>query len=52
MTRAARRAARESLLEQAARCVSIVNTRFVPRAVKDEAEEIAAELVTAANQTR
>ena len=54
MTRAkARRAAaRESILEQAARSLSIVNTKFVPRPVRDEAEEIAAELISAANATR
>ena len=54
MTRAkARRAAaRESILEQAARSLSIVNTKRVPRAVRDEANEVAAELITAANATR
>jgi hypothetical protein len=48
--RSARRAAaRESILEQAARSLSIVNTKFVPRAARDEANEVAAELITVAN---
>lgn len=54
MTRASTRraAARASILEQAARTLSIVNAKRVPRAVRDEAEEIAASLITAANATR
>jgi len=47
--KARRAAARESILEQAARSLSIVNTKFVPRAVRDEANEVAAELITVAN---
>jgi hypothetical protein len=51
--RSARRAAaREVLLEQAARSLSIVNTKFVPRAARDEANEMVAELITAANAVR
>ncbi len=51
-TAARRAAARDSLLEQAARTLSIVNTKFVPRAVRDEANEVAAELITVANAAR
>lgn len=49
MTRAA---ARDSVLEQAARSLSLANDTRLPRAVRDEAEEIAASLVTAANAAR
>ena len=42
--------ARESALEQAARALSLAKDRRLPRAVRDEAGEIASELVTAANQ--
>lgn len=54
MTRASARraAARESILEQAAHSLSIVNAKRVPRAVRDEASEVAASLITAANATR
>ena len=43
-------AARESALEQASRALSVAKDRRLPRAVRDEAGEIASELVTAANQ--
>jgi hypothetical protein len=42
--------ARELALEQAARSLSIAKDRRLPRAVRDEAGEIACELVTVANQ--
>jgi hypothetical protein len=43
-------AARDSVLEQAARALSVAKDRRLPRHVRDEAGEIASELVTAANQ--
>ena len=46
MTRAA---ARDSVLEQAARSLTLANDTRLPRGVRDEAEEITAELITAAN---
>jgi uncharacterized protein (UPF0147 family) len=46
-----RTAAKDSVLEQAARSLSVANDTRLPRAVRDEAEEIAAELVTVANAT-
>ena len=42
--------AREGALEQAARALSLAKDRRLPRPVRDEAGEIASELVTAANQ--
>jgi hypothetical protein len=42
--------ARDSALEQAARCVSIANDIWTPLNVRDEAEDIAACLVTVANR--
>jgi hypothetical protein len=50
--RAARRAAKASLLDLAARTLSIVNAKRVPGTVRDEAEELAAELVALANGIR
>ena len=44
-----RDAARNSVLEQAARSLSVANDTRLPRAVRDEAEEIAAELLTVVN---
>lgn len=43
-------AARESALEQAARALSLAKDRRLPGPVRDEAGEIASELVSAANQ--
>jgi len=40
---------RDIALEAAARCVSIVNDIWAPLNVRDEAEDIAACLLTAAN---
>lgn len=42
--------ARDSALEQAARALSLAKDRRLPGPVRDEAGEIASELVTAANQ--
>jgi hypothetical protein len=44
-----RDAARGSVLEQAARSLSLAADTRLPRPVRDEAEEIAAELITVAN---
>ena len=43
-------ASRDIALEAAARSLSIANDTRLPRAVRDEAGEIASELVTVANQ--
>jgi uncharacterized protein (UPF0147 family) len=37
------------VLEQAARSLSLANDTRLPRTVRDEAEEIAAELISVAN---
>ena len=42
--------ARDLVLEQSARALSVAKDRRLPRPVRDEAGEIASELVTAANQ--
>jgi len=42
-------AARDGTLEQAARCVSIANDIWTPLNIRDEAEDLAACLVTVAN---
>ena len=42
--------ARDLALEQASRALSLAKDRRLPRLVRDEAGEIASELVTAANQ--
>jgi hypothetical protein len=42
--------AREGALEQAARALSLAKDRRLPRAVRDEAGEIASGLVAVANQ--
>ena len=43
-------AARDLALEQAARALSVAKDRRLPRPVRDEAGEIASELVAVANQ--
>lgn len=42
--------ARDSALEQAARALSLAKDRRLPSTVRDEAGEIASELVSTANQ--
>jgi hypothetical protein len=44
-----RDAARSSVLEQAARSLTLANDTRLPRPVRDEANEVAAELITVAN---
>jgi len=45
-------AARESALEQAARALTLANAGWFPSRLRDEAEDIAANLVTVANEIR